>query len=102
MAHSTLRLSSDGWSVECAIRALRSRYSTDRSTLTKIRVFVQSLFAQEFNFAAKLTWAYGAHRKELLRFAFDLYLRDTFQKFNGRAKIFVSESLGHARAVDFF
>ena len=42
MAHSTLRLNSDGWFVECATAALRSRYCTDRSTLTKIRVFVQS------------------------------------------------------------
>jgi len=42
MAHTTLRLNSDGWFVECATAALRSRYCTDRSTLTKIRVFVQS------------------------------------------------------------
>jgi len=42
MAQSTLRLNSDGWFVECATAALRSRYCTARSTLTKIRVFVQS------------------------------------------------------------
>ncbi|HZJ42520.1 MAG TPA: hypothetical protein VFD63_02035, partial [Pyrinomonadaceae bacterium] len=42
MAQSTLRLNSDGWFVECATAALRSRYCTERSTLTKIRVFVQS------------------------------------------------------------
>src|SRR5678815_5686843 len=47
MAHSTLRLNSDGWFVACAIRSLRSRYCTDRSTLTKIRVFVQSRTTQQ-------------------------------------------------------
>src|SRR5678816_3567183 len=42
MAHSTNQPSEFRRNVECATAALRSRYCTDRSTLTKIRVFVQS------------------------------------------------------------
>ena len=42
MAHSTNQPSKFRRNVECAIAALRSRYCTERSTLTKIRVFVQS------------------------------------------------------------
>ena len=42
MAHSTNQPSEFRRNVECAIRSLRSRYCTDRSTLTKIRVFVRS------------------------------------------------------------
>jgi len=40
MVPSTLGL--DNRFVACATAALRSRYCTDRSPLTKIRVFVQS------------------------------------------------------------
>jgi len=42
VAHSTNQPSEFRRNVECATAALRSRYCTDRSTLTKIRVFVQS------------------------------------------------------------
>src|SRR5678816_128126 len=42
VAHSTNQPSEFRRNVECAIRSLRSRYCTDRSTLTKIRVFVRS------------------------------------------------------------
>ena len=47
VAHSTNQPSDFRLNLECATAALRSRYCTDRSTLTKIRVFVQSLVAME-------------------------------------------------------
>jgi len=45
MAHSTNQSSEFRRNIEGAIRSLRSRYCTDRSELTKIRVFVQSHFS---------------------------------------------------------
>jgi len=62
LAHSTLRLNSDVWFVECATAALRSRYCTDRSRLTKIRVFVQSSVAETVSSYSR----YGLRYERLL------------------------------------
>src|SRR5678816_3217624 len=56
MAHSTLRLNSDGWFVECAIRSLRSRYCT-----VGMLLFVQSRSTQ-----------FGFQLPELTRFTFQV------------------------------
>ena len=48
MAHSTLRLNSDGWFVQCAIRSLRSRYCT-----VGMLLFVQSRLCGSFLFVQK-------------------------------------------------